>query len=70
MIRCLFLLVLMACVLPACTRSELVDAGEGWRDSLCREKYGQDCQDPGDMRRGPPDHNDPVEETFGRVPGL
>lgn len=66
--KALALLLVAACLLPACSRSALVSAGEGWRDSLCREKYGQDCQDPGDIRRGPPDHNDPLEETFGRVP--
>lgn len=54
--------------LSACSKESLVSAGESWRDSVCREKYGQECQDPGDMRRGPPDHNDPLEETFGRVP--
>lgn len=54
--------------LPACSKDSLVSAAEGWRDSVCREKYGQDCQDPGDVRRGPPDHNDPLEDSFGRVP--
>lgn len=47
--------------LMACTSPGAIESGKRWRNGICQQKYGRDCIDPGEPRRGPPDHNRALE---------
>jgi len=57
-----YLLLLAALLATGCTKQAAINAGKELRNSLCEQKYGRDCIDPGVPRRGPPNHNDPLED--------
>ncbi|MEM1020490.1 MAG: hypothetical protein AAGJ09_08400 [Pseudomonadota bacterium] len=64
MTRLAFIVMLF---LTSCTHDRFVEGGKRWRDGICQQKYGRDCLDPGRPRRGPPNHNDPLEDLSSEL---
>lgn len=57
------LAILMVLAMSACAGAASPDAQQRWRDSFCRETYGQSCSDQNGNPRGAPDHNQPMGDV-------